>query len=91
MNAGPFRLTFDVMFAEPKVYARVRGSGALTREVVAAHYDLPPEEVKCFVCDSALALKASIPLANFQGDRRDSDNHGGQQYAALIDIEIPGP
>jgi Domain of unknown function (DUF4387) len=89
-DAGPFELTFDIMFAEPEVYARVRDSGALTREVVAAHYGLPPDEVKFFVCDNALAFKASIPRPVFQGDLLDSDNHGGQQYAPLMEIEIPG-
>jgi Domain of unknown function (DUF4387) len=89
-NADPFELTFDIMFAKPEVYERVRDSGALSREVVAAHYGLPPDEVKFFVCDNALAFKASIPRPNFQGDLFDSDNHGGQQYAPLMDIEIPG-
>jgi hypothetical protein len=89
-NAGPFELTFDIMFATREIYERVRDSGALTREVVAAHYGLPPNEVKFFVCDNALAFKASIPRPNFQGDLFDSDNHGGQQYAPLMDIEIPG-
>ena len=89
-NAGPFELTFDIMLAEPEVYARVRDSGALTREMVAAHYGLPPDEVKFFVCDNALAFKASIPRPVFQGDLLDSDNHGGQQYAPLMEIEIPG-
>jgi hypothetical protein len=78
------------MFAEPEVYAHVRDSGALIREVVAAHYGLPPDEVKFFVCDNALAFKASIPRPIFQGDLRDSDNHGGQQYAPLLDIEVHG-
>jgi Domain of unknown function (DUF4387) len=89
-NAGPFELTFDIMFAKPEVYERVRDSGALSREVVAAHYSLPQDEVKFFVCDNALAFKASIPRPNSQGDLFDSDNHGGQQYAPLMDIEIPG-
>jgi len=88
-NAGPFELTFDVMFDEPATYERVKRSGALTREVVARCYGLPPEEVKFFYCDSALAIKASIPRPYFQGDLRDSDGHGGQQYAPLMDIEIP--
>lgn len=35
-------------------------------------------------------IKASIPRPVFQGDIRDSDNHGGQQYAPLMDIDIPG-
>ena len=52
--------TFDIMFAEPEVYERVRDSGALSREVVAAHYGLPPDGVKFFVCDNTLAFKASI-------------------------------
>jgi len=89
-NAGPFELTFDTMFASQDVYERVRDSGALTREVVAAHNGSPPDEVKFFACDNALAFKASIPRPVFQGDLFDSDNHGGQQYAPMIDIEIPG-
>jgi hypothetical protein len=90
-NTGPFELTFDIMFAEPEVYERVRDSGALTREVVAAQYGVSPDEVKFFVYDNALAFKASIPRPSFQGDLLDSDNHGGQQYAPLMEIEIPGP
>ena len=78
------------MFAEPEVYEHVRDSGALTREVVAAWYDLPLDEVKFFVCDNALTFKASIPRPNFQGDLLDSDNYGGQQYVPLMDIESPG-
>jgi hypothetical protein len=78
------------MFAKPEVYERVRDSGALTREVVVAQYGLSPDEVKFFVCDNTLAFKASIPRPNFQGDLLDSDHHGGQQYAPLMDIEIPG-
>jgi hypothetical protein len=89
-NAGPFELTFDIMFADREVYERVKASGALTREAVAQRYRLPAEEVKFFVCDNALAFKASIPRPHFQGDIRDSDGHGGQQYAPLMDIEIPG-
>ena len=88
-NAGPFELTFDIMFDDDATYQRVKRSGALTREVVAARYGLKPQEVKFFFCDHALAIKASIPRPYFQGDPRDSDGHGGQQYAPLMDIEIP--
>ena len=61
---------------------------ALTREVVATCYNLPASEVKFFYCDHAYAIKVSIPRPFFQGDPRDSDGHGGQQYAPLMDIEI---
>jgi hypothetical protein len=87
-NAGPFELTIDIMFDDPAAFERVRASGALSRETVAALYRLPPAQVKLFVVPDALAFKASIPRPRFQGDLLDSDNHGGQQYAPLIDIDI---
>jgi len=88
-NAGPFELTFDVMFEDEPRYARVKRSGALTREAVAERYGLSPDKVKFFYCDNALAVKASIPRPAVQGDLYDADGHGGQQYAPLMDIEIP--
>ena len=88
-NAGPFELTFDIMFDDEATYRRVKESGVLTREAVASRYGLDPSQVKFFLCDNALAIKASIPRPVFQGDPRDSDGHGGQQYAPLMDIEVP--
>ena len=32
-NAGPFELTFDIMFEDPESFERVRASGALSREL----------------------------------------------------------
>ena len=88
-NAGPFELTFDIMFEDAATYRRVKESGVLTREIIAARYGLPPRNVKFFFCDNALAIKASIPRSPPQGELGDADGHGGQQYAPLMDIEIP--
>ena len=88
-NAGPFELTFDIMFDDEKNFQRVKDSNALSRQVIAELYRVPLEEVKFFVVPEALAFKASIPRPRFQGDLLDSDGHGGQQYAPLIDVEIP--
>ena len=88
-NAGPFELTFDIMFDDDATYQRVKNSGALTREVVAERYGLEASAVKFFYCDHAYAIKASIPRPAFQGDLMDADGHGGQQYAPLMDIMIP--
>jgi len=88
-NAGPFVLTLDIMFDDEATYRRVRDSGAVTGERIAAIYGLRVEDVRFFVCDSALALKASFPRPITQGDVSDSDGHGGQQYAPLMDIEVP--
>ena len=88
-NAGPFELTFDIMFEDEARYLRVKKSGAVSRDVVARLYGLTPDKVKFFYCDNAYAIKASIPRPHVQGAIRDSDSHGGQQYAPLMDIEIP--
>ncbi|HVO87863.1 MAG TPA: DUF4387 domain-containing protein [Casimicrobiaceae bacterium] len=87
-NAGPFMLTFDIMFEDEATYLRVKASGALTRESIAALYSVPVHDVLFFHCDNALAIKASIPRPVVQGDVGDSDGHGGQQYAPLLDIRI---
>jgi hypothetical protein len=88
-NAGPFELTFDIMFDDQATFERVKKSNALNRDVIAHIYQLPADKVKFFVVPEALAFKASIPRPRFQGDVLDSDGHGGQQYAPLIDIMIP--
>jgi hypothetical protein len=87
-NAGPFELTIDIMFDDPATYERVKRSSALSREVVARLYGVKPDVVKFFHADKAYAIKATIPRPVFQGDVGDSDGHGGQQYAPLMDIEI---
>lgn len=87
-NAGPFQMTIDVMFDDPAVYERVKASGGLTKAKVARLYGLDQKDVLFFFCDNALAVKASIPRPVFQGDLGDADNHAGQQYAPLMDIEI---
>ena len=87
-NAGPFWLTIDIMFDDASVYDRVKRCGALSREVIARAYGVSVNEVRFFQSDSALAIKASIPRPVIQGDVGDSDGHGGQQYAPLMEIEI---
>jgi hypothetical protein len=88
-NAGPFTLTFDIMFAAGAPYEHVKRSGVLNRELFAKLYAVRPDEVQAFTCDHALAFKFSIPRPQVQGDFGDGDLHGGQQYAPLLDIEVP--
>ena len=87
-NAGPFVLTFDIMFKDEALYERVKASGGINADVVATKYGLLEKDVLFFFVDNALAIKASIPRRAFQGDPRDADGHGGQQYALLMDIDI---
>ncbi|GAA5235297.1 DUF4387 domain-containing protein [Verticiella sediminum] len=88
-NAGPFSLTFDIMFSSRENYERVKASGTLTRATMAALYGCPAEKTKFFECDNALAIKFSIPRPRPSGELGDGDLHGGQQYAPLLSLPIP--
>jgi hypothetical protein len=88
-NAGPFSLTFDIMFPDEESYLRVKRSGALNVSMFAKLYGRNPETVRFFECDNALAFKFSIPRPIFQGDLGDGDLHGGQQFMPLVDVEVP--
>jgi hypothetical protein len=88
-NAGPFVLTFDIMFSRREDYLRVRDSGVLTAKSFAGAFGIPIEQVKFFDVENALAMKFSIPRPVIQGDIGDSDMHGGQQFAPLMDLEVP--
>ena len=90
-NAGPFALTFDIMFTDAATYERVKSSRVLTAERFSTLYDVPIDDVSAYECDQALAFKFSIPRPIAQGDFLDGDMHGGQQYAPLLDIEVPAP
>ena len=88
-NAGPFVLTFDIMFDDSEIYARARDSRVISPELVSKLYNVPEEDVMFFNCDNALAIKFSIPRPNFSGDLKDSDVFGGQQFGPLVDLEVP--
>jgi hypothetical protein len=88
-NAGPFTLTFDIMFADLASYQRVKSSGALNPSAFAKLYRCPGENVRFFECENALAFKFSIPRPLPQGELGDGDTHGGQQFIPLMNLEIP--
>ncbi len=87
-NAGPFSLTFDILFADVASYRHVLDSGALTADLFARLYGCPVEAVRFFECENALAFKFSIPRPLAQGELGDGDTHGGQQFVPLMNIEI---
>jgi Domain of unknown function (DUF4387) len=87
-NAGPFTLTFDIMFADQASYDRVKNSGVLRQASFARLYGCPEEKVRFVQCDNALARKFSIPRPLTQGEHGDGDMHGGQQLVPLMNVEI---
>jgi hypothetical protein len=88
-NAGPFFLTFDILFANAEHYQLVKASGRLHAQTFAELYACPVETVRFFACDNAFAFKFSLPRPLPQGAVGDGDLHGGQQFAPLMNVEIP--
>ena len=88
-NAGPFVLTFDIMFDDARTYKIIQDSGVINKTLVATLYGQQEKDVSFFYCDNALAIKFSFPRPQVSGDLSDSDVFGGQQYAPLLDILVP--
>ena len=89
-NAGPFVLTFDFMARDAESYATLRASGILNPRLFAELYGVDANDILVVHHDRAEAVKVSMPRPVRQGDIRDSDSYGGQLYAPLVDLEIPG-
>ena len=89
-NAGVNLITFDIIFAERAVYERVKRSGVLTRETVCKLYGIPAARISDFVeFDPGNAIKFTIYRLRPSGSPGDPDIFGAQQYAPLLDIEVP--
>jgi len=91
-NAGVDKVTFDIIFADRRHYETVRASGRIGRESMARLFGIEPERISDFVeFDPAPAIKFSIYREQPSGSPGDADIFGAQQYAPLLDIEIPVP
>ena len=89
-NAGVDQITFDIIFTERATYERVKRAGVLTRETVCKLYRIPPERIADFVeFDPANAIKFTMYRLRPSGSPGDPDIFGAQQYAPLLDIEVP--
>jgi hypothetical protein len=89
-NAGVDLITFDIIFTTRETYERVKKARVLTRETIARLYDIAPERISHFVeFDPANAIKFTIYRTQPSGGPGDPDIFGAQQYAPLLDIEVP--
>ncbi len=91
-NAGVDLITFDVIFPDRESYLLVTRSAALTPDTVARLYRIRRDTITDFVFfEAANAIKFTLRRASPSGSPGDSDIFGAQQYAPLLDIDIPGP
>ena len=89
-NAGPFELTFDILFSDPYDYQRVVRSGQLSAESFASLYGIALDDVLSVIeFEPALAIKITIKRSRSSGALGESDVYGAQQDAPLLQLDIP--
>ena len=87
-NAGPFWITFDIVFENEEDFVRVVSAKVLTKEWISGTYKIPQDTLIFVEIPAARAIKFSFPRPRIQGDLGESDMYSGQQYAPLLDLQI---
>lgn len=94
-NAGPFELTFDIMFESTDVYQAVKESGMLCPETIANIYKIGSTDdiLWCGFFDQARAFKVTLPRTRngaviCSGGYMEDDVHGSQQYIPLMELAL---
>ena len=89
-NAGPFKLTLDVLFNNSQDYKRVKESGVINKGHISKLYKLKSQnDISIINFDQAAAIKITFPRRIASGNIGDSDIYGAQQHVPLYEIEIP--
>ncbi|MGE0718245.1 MAG: DUF4387 domain-containing protein [Alphaproteobacteria bacterium] len=87
-NAGPFQVTFDMLFNDAAGFERARASGAFAGDRIARCLRYPANQVSVVFFPPANAIKITVPRAHSSGALGDSDVYGCQQHAPLLDLMI---
>ena len=87
-NAGPRRITLDVIFHSDVDYQRAAQSGALTAEKVAPLYGVAVNWVTVINYPLGRAIKILVPRPIMSGDLGDRDVYGAQQHTPLLRLEV---
>ena len=89
-NAGPFELTFDLIFKEYDIYNKIRESGFINKALISKLYQIDESDVISIInFDPAAAIKITIKRPLSAGAVGERDVYGAQQHAPLMTIELP--
>jgi hypothetical protein len=88
-NAGPFLITFDILFKDEENYNQACRSGVFNRERIASLFKIRPERiVSIFEYGAANMIKFTITREISSGEFGDSSVFGSQMWPPLIDLEV---
>ncbi len=88
-NAGPYELTFDIIFNSQAEFSAVVRGGSFSREMVARLYGVPLEKVYAIIpYPPAKAIKITMERSRPSGNLGETDVYGAQQHGPLLDLEV---
>ena len=88
-NAGPYELTFDIMFKDYDWFERVCLAGVINEELVCDIFKIRREEIIGIVeFHPAKAIKITIKRPIPSGNLGETDVYGAQQHAPLLGLEF---
>lgn len=89
-NAGPYFVTLEILFDSEDAYRRVKDSGAISRESIAAAFEIEVSQIVSLVhYDPGLGVKANLRRPRPSGGPGETDVYGCQQYAPLLSLRVP--
>lgn len=89
-NAGPFKITLDIIFQNLESYEKVQKSKILDKKLISNLYGLSNlDDISVVEFDQAAAIKITFPRIIPSGNIGDSDVYGAQQHTPLYTIRIP--
>jgi hypothetical protein len=89
-NAGPDKITFDVILRDREAFELVRRSGVLSRASVRELYGVPDERISDHVeFEPGCAIKFTFYRTQPSGSLGDADIFGSQQYGPLLGVRVP--
>ena len=88
-NAGPFELTFDLIFKDFDSYEKVKEAEIINKELISQLYQIPEDDITSIInFDPAKAIKITIKRKRSAGALGERDVYGAQQHAPLLSIEV---
>ena len=87
-NAGPYELTFDIIFKGRAEFEECRAGGAVNAALVSRLYGISESDVLGVLWfEPANAVKITIKRPRPSGTAGETDIYGAQQHAPLLGIE----
>mgnify|MGYP003625801758 CR=1 FL=1 len=88
-NAGPFWVTIDIFCGSQETYRQINECGVINATRIADLFGINFNMVRIFHVNDLNVLKISFPRPHPQGHARDRDQHSGQYFVRLLDLNIP--